>query len=156
MTPEERNDYQSKQYSEAIRYMDNAKDTLRKAGKRTDGHYKDEKYVGSACGIAYLGVLAALDAWLTLKGVTVPKRRKHANINFYLTNVGKLDLKLLSHLNSVYNQLHCEGYYRRETNVKAIEGGFDAAYYIIGKLKPADPRTASKSKRPAAARAGGR
>ncbi len=62
MTPEERTRYQSKEYDEAIRYMDNAKDDLRMAGKRGDGWYKDEKYVRSACGIAYLGVLGALDA----------------------------------------------------------------------------------------------
>ncbi|GBU23204.1 hypothetical protein R80B4_03120 [Fibrobacteres bacterium R8-0-B4] len=144
MTPEELNDYQSKQYDEAVRYMDNAEDTLKKAGKLAYGYYKDDKYVGSACGIAYLGVLVALDAWLTMKGVEIPRRRKHANINFYLTNVGKLDLKLLSHLNTAYNQLHCEGYYRKETSVKVIEGGFDAAYEIIGKIKPADPRPASR------------
>ncbi len=106
MTPEERNSYMSKEYDEAVRYMDNAKEDLRKAGKRNDGLYKDDKYVRSACGIAYLGVLIALDAWLTLKGVEIPKKRNHTNINFYLTNIGKLDIKLLGHLNVAYNLHH--------------------------------------------------
>ncbi|GBU22965.1 hypothetical protein R80B4_02878 [Fibrobacteres bacterium R8-0-B4] len=153
MMSEEQAAYMSKEYDEAIRYMDNAQDTLRRAGKRGDGYYKDEKYVRSACGIAYLGALNALDVWLTLKGVEIPKKKNHTNINFYLTNVGKLDLKLLSYLNAAYNALHLDGYYRRVTNVKIIEGGFDAAYEIIGKIKP-DPRTASR--KPAAARAKGR
>ena len=50
-------------YKEAIRYMDNAKETLLKAGKEDD-IYKDEKYVKTACGIAFNGVLKALDGYL--------------------------------------------------------------------------------------------
>jgi hypothetical protein len=139
MTLVEQNAFLSKQYAEAVRYMDNAKDTLRKTEKQDDGQYKDEKYVRSACGIAYLGVLAALDAWLTLKGVEIPNKKNHTNINFYLTNVGKLDMKLLKHLNSAYNSLHLDGYYRKETSVDIIGGGFKAAYEIIDKIKPENP-----------------
>ena len=139
MTNNEQNLYRSKEYAEAMRYMENAKDTLRKAEKQDDRMYKDVKYVRTACGTAYLGVLLALDAWLTLKGVDIPKKRNHTNINFYLTNVGKLDMKLLDYLNSAYNLLHLEGYYRKETGIKAIENGFDAAYYIIDKIKPENP-----------------
>lgn len=44
--------------------MENATETLKKAGK--DGkYYKDEKYVKTACGTAYNGVLKALDIYLT-------------------------------------------------------------------------------------------
>ena len=139
MTPEEQDRYLSKEYAEAVRYMDNAKETLRKAEKRDDGLYMDEKYVRSACGIAYLGVLVALDAWLTLKGVDIPVKRNHTNINFYLSKVGKLDMKLLDHLNGAYNVLHLDGYYRKVKNVKTIESGFDEAYYIIEKIKPENP-----------------
>ncbi len=35
-------------YAEAIRYMDNAKETLKKAGKDR-GEYADDKYVKTAC-----------------------------------------------------------------------------------------------------------
>jgi len=136
MMTDEQNRYLSKEYAEAIRYMNNAKETLKRSGKRDDGLYKDEKYVRSACGIAYLGVLIALDAWLTLKGVKIPSKRNHTNIDFYLTNISRLDMKLLAHLNSVYNILHLDGYYRKETCIKIIEGGFDRAYYIIDKIKP--------------------
>jgi hypothetical protein len=139
MTNDEQNLYMSKEYAEAMRYMDNAKETLRKAEKQDDGQYKDEKYVRTACGTAYLGVLIALDAWLTLKEVQIPKKRNHTNIDFYLTNVGKLDMKLLKHLNSAYNSLHLDGYYRKETSVDIIGGGFKAAYIIIDKIKPENP-----------------
>jgi len=139
MTNDEQNLFLSKEYAEAIRYMDNAKEILKRAEKQDDGQYKDEKYVRMACGTAYLGVLIALDAWLTLKGVKIPVKRKHTNINFYLTNVGGLDMKMLGHLNSAYNILHLDGYYRKETSIKSIEAGFDEAYYIIGKIKPENP-----------------
>jgi hypothetical protein len=139
MTSEEQNDFLSKQYAEAIRYMDNAEETLKRAVKQDDGRYKDEKYVRSACGIAYLGVLVAVDAWLTMKGVRIPKKRNHTNIDFYLSNVAKLDMKMLDRLNDAYNVLHLDGYYRKVKNIKTIESGFDEAYYIIGKIKPENP-----------------
>jgi hypothetical protein len=139
MTNEEQNLYLSAEYAEAMRYMDNAKETLKRAEKQDDRLYKDEKYVRSACGIAYLGVLVALDAWLTLKGVQIPKKRKHTTIDFYLSNVTKIDKKLLDYLNSAYNVLHLDGYYRKEKTIKVIEGGFDAAYEIIEKIKPENP-----------------
>jgi hypothetical protein len=139
MTIDEQNFYKSKEYAEAMRYMDNAKETLRKAEKQDDGLYKDVKYVRSACGIAYLGVLVALDAWLTMKGVQIPKKRNHTNIDFYLSNLGKLDMKMLDHLNDAYSVLHLDGYYRKVKRVKIIEGGFDAAYEIIDKIKPENP-----------------
>jgi hypothetical protein len=139
MTNEEQNLFLSAEHAEAMRYMDNAKDTLRKAEKQDYGWYKDVKYVRSACGIAYLGVLVALDAWLTLKGVEMPKKKKYATIDFYLYNVAKIDGKVLDYLNSAYNILHLEGYYRKEKGVKIIESGFDAAYRIIEKIKPENP-----------------
>jgi len=136
MTHEEQDLFLSAQYAEANRYMVNAEETLKKAVKQDYGQYKDEKYVRFASGIAYLGVLIALDAWLTQKGVQIPKKRNHTDIDFYLTHVAKLDGKVLSHLNSVYNLLHLKGYYRIETSVSAIKAGFDSAYYIIERIKP--------------------
>ena len=44
---------------EALRYIDNAKETLKKAQKE-NGIYKDKKYVRSASGTAYLGAIIAL------------------------------------------------------------------------------------------------
>jgi len=139
MTHDEQNLYMSAEYAESIRYMDNAKETLKRAEKQDDGWYKDAKYVRTACGTAYLGVLRALDAWLTLKGIEIPKKKKHTTIDFYLSNVAKLDKKMLGYLNTAYNILHLEGYYREETSVDTIESGFKAAYIIIGKIKPENP-----------------
>jgi len=139
MTNEEQNLFLSAEYAEVVRYMDNAEETLKRAEKRDDGWYKDEKYVRTACGIAYLGVLVAVDAWLTLKGVRIPKKRNHTNIDFYLSNIAKLDKKMLDYVNDAYNVLHLDGYYRKVKNIKIIESGFEVAYEIIEKIKPENP-----------------
>jgi hypothetical protein len=139
MTREEQDAVLSVEYAESIRYMDNAKETLKKAEKQDEGYYMDEKYVRTACGTAYLGVLRALDAWLTLKGVQLPDKKKRKTIEFYEYTVAKIDKKMLSRLKSAYNVLHLEGYYRGETSIRVIGGGFDAACYIIDKIKPENP-----------------
>ena len=130
----EQNDIRTAYYNEAIRYMDNAKETLKKAGKEED-IYQDEKYVKTACGIAYCAVLKALDGYLLLKDVKVPKRRK--SIEFYRNNIAKIDRKLMAYLNNTYTILHLDGYYDGIVYVDTISAGFKSAYFIIDKIKPA-------------------
>jgi hypothetical protein len=140
MTPVEQKAFLSKQYAEAIRYMDNAKETLKRAGKQDNNRfYKDEKYVKSACGIAHLGVLIALDAWLELKEIPDPGKKKRKSIGYYTDNIAKIDNKILSTLKAEYDILHLNGYYDGVCLIKAIENGFDLAYEIIEKIKPEHP-----------------
>jgi tetratricopeptide (TPR) repeat protein len=139
MTREEQNAFLSKEYAEAIRYMDNAKETLQKAEKQDNGHYKDEKYVKSACGIAYLGVLRALDAWLNVKGIEFSSKKKQKSIEFYEYTIAQIDKKMLSTLKSAYGALHLSGYYHGVTRISTIKDGFDDAYEIIEKIKPENP-----------------
>jgi len=124
----------SKYYEEAIRYMENAKETLKKAGKEDD-FYQDDKYVKTACGIAYNAVLKALDGYFITKEVKVPKRRK--SIEFYRDNIARIDRKLMAHLNNAYTVLHLDGYYDGNVIVDTINSGFKSAYLIIDKIKPA-------------------
>jgi hypothetical protein len=144
MTREEQDSVLSAEYTEANRYMDNAKETLRKAEKRDDGYYSDKKYVRSACGIAYLGVLSAIEAWLTIKGVPITGKKK--SIDYYTFNVAKIDKKMLDYLNTAYNVLHFEGYSRGETRVETIGSGFNVAYEIIDKIKPENPVEAPETR----------
>ncbi len=123
-----------KYYEEAIRYMDNAKETLKKAGK-VDRFYIDEKYVKTACGTAYNAVLKALDGYLLIKGIEKTKGRK--DIDFYKDAIAKTDKKLLNYVNEAYNSLHLFGYYDGSKDSRIILEGFDLAYVIIEKLKPA-------------------
>jgi hypothetical protein len=120
-------------YKEAMRYIENAEETLEKAGKE-DKYYTDEKYVKTACGTAYSGVLKALDFLFDIKGI--PKKRGRKSIEYYQNVVSKMDKKLLNHLNNAYYILHLDGYYSGITGVKVIEDGFEYAISVIDTLKP--------------------
>lgn len=136
MTVLEQNTIKEKYYKEAIRYINNAKETLKKA-KKEGRYYQDEKYTKSACGIAYLAVLKALDCILELRNIPKPKGKvKRIDIDFYKKNITNIDNKLLDALNNAYKLLHLSGYYDGITSVKVINEGFEEAMEIIDKIKP--------------------
>jgi hypothetical protein len=130
----EQQEIKSKAHAEALRYMENAKEVLQKARKE-DNFYKDTKYVRMACGTAYSGVLLALDAYLQLKDVEMPKKKRRS-IEFYTSHVAQLDKKLLSYVKTVYSILHLLGYYDGIDSAVVVKTGFDYAYQIIDKIKP--------------------
>jgi hypothetical protein len=140
MTMQKQEHIKQKEYALAMRYMANAKDMLKKAG-RGDKLFKDSKYVSTASGAAYKGVLVALDAWLQLKGIELPAegwrgKKKGKSIKFYTENLGKLDKKLLDCLTEVYRALHLSGYYDGALLIGTIDGGFSIAMGIINRIKP--------------------
>ena len=120
-------------YKEAMRYIDNAKDQL-KLARKEDEYYIDEKYVKTACGTAYSGALKALDFLFDIR--KIPNQRRRKSIEYYRTVLGKMDNKLLKHLNTAYNLLHLDGYYDGVTDIKSIDSGFEKAIAIINVLKP--------------------
>ncbi|GHV65334.1 hypothetical protein FACS1894199_05740 [Bacteroidia bacterium] len=134
MSNEEQEGIKQRAYAESMRYMNNAKATLQKARKE-DNYYADKKYVRTACGTAYSGVLLALDTYLELKGVEMPKKKRRS-IKFYTSHVAQLDGKLLNELNTVYEILHLDGYYDGIQKADVIKSGFDSANEIINKIKP--------------------
>ncbi|GHT41862.1 hypothetical protein AGMMS49965_12340 [Bacteroidia bacterium] len=134
MSIEKQEEIKQNAYAEAMRYMSNAKDTLQKARKEDD-YYADKKYVRTACGTAYNGVLLALNTYLELKGVEMPKKKRRS-IEFYTANVAQLDGKLLKELNTVYSILHLDGYYDGVQDAVVVKRGFDVAYDIIERIKP--------------------
>jgi len=123
-----------KYYNEAVRYMDNAKESLKNARKE-DGFYLDKKYVKTACGTAYNGLLVALDGFLQLKDIK-PKAKERKSIEYYQSNITKIDKKMLNYLNSAYEILHLWGYYDGITDAGMVKRGFDLAYTIIEKIRP--------------------
>jgi uncharacterized protein (UPF0332 family) len=136
MSLNEQLEIREKYYSEAIRYMDNAKECLKKA-KKEDDYYNDPKYVRMACGTAYNGVLIALDGFLTLKGIHKSNGKKiRKSIEYYQSNITKIDQKMLNVLNSAYQILHLSGYYDGIVDAIVVKRGFDEAYKIIDKIKP--------------------
>jgi len=134
MVIKEQNRIRTVYYNEAIRYMENARETLKKAGKE-DRFYVDEKYVKTACGIAYNGVLKALDGYLLLKEIEKKKGRK--DIEYYQDAIAKIDRKLLNYINDAYKILHLNGYYDGVKDTRVIAEGFNLSYSIIERIKPA-------------------
>ena len=134
MSVNEQNQIKEKYHGEAMRYMDNAKAYLKNAQKEGN-YYNDVKYVKTACGTAYSGILVALDGFLELKDIkNKGKRRK--SIEYYQENVAKIDRKLLNTLNSAYKILHLLGYYDGIEKVDVVKSGFDEAEKIIKIIKP--------------------
>jgi uncharacterized protein (UPF0332 family) len=118
--------------------MENAREYL-KSAKKEDKMYRDVKYVRTACGTAYNGILIALDGFLILKGVKKPSKKDRKSIEFYQSNLGKLDRKMLTNLNVAYKILHLSGYYDGIADTIVIKRGFDLANTLIEKIKPALP-----------------
>ena len=135
MSAQEQQTVKQKYYTEAIRYMDNAKENLKKAGKEGK-FYQDKKYVKAACGIAYSGLLVAMDGFLILKGIDKPKGKGRKSIEYYQEHIARTDRKMLNSLNSAYEILHLFGYYEGTLNATVVKEGFDIAYSLINKVKP--------------------
>ena len=135
MSIHEQQTVKEKYYSEAIRYMDNAKECLQKARKENDT-YLDKKYIKMACGTAYSGLLVALDGFLILKGVEKPKGKLRKSIEFYQGSLGKIDKKMLNYLNNAYEILHLWGYYDGISDAVVVKRGFEIANTLIDKIKP--------------------
>jgi len=137
LSVQEQQELNEKSYNEAIRYMDNAKGYLKQAQKEGN-FYRDIKYVKTACGTAYSGVLVALDGFLQSKGIHTPDNRKvRKSVEYYQNNLAKLDKKMLDYLISAYKILHLYGYYDGINNVTVVKEGFATAKIIIDKIKPA-------------------
>jgi hypothetical protein len=135
MSIEEQKQVKTKYYNEAIRYMDNAKETLKTAGKDSN-YYIDDKYVKTACGTAYNAVLKALEGYFILKQVKPQKKGSRKDRQYYEKAITEIDKKLLKYFETAYNVLHLNGYYEGETNVSIIQDGIKVAYEIIEKIKP--------------------
>ena len=137
MSIQEQQQAKEKYYSEAMRYMDNAKEYLKNAQKEGN-FYHDIKYVRTACGTAYNGLLIALDCFLILRGMHKPTGKERKSIEYYQKNISRIDKKMLDYLNSAYKILHLSGYYDGINNVTVVREGFDTAKTIIDKIKPAE------------------
>ena len=135
MTIEAQENIKIDAYKEAMRYIANAKEYL--SNSEMEGKfYMDSKYVRGASGIAYSGVLVALDALAELKKIDVLKGEKRKSIVFYRNVVGE-NKKLLKHLDTVYKNLHLGGYYDGNEDSSVIKSGFESAKELIDLVKPA-------------------
>ena len=124
----------------AKRYLENAKEDLKKAGiDKKANRYIDLKYISRASGTAYLGALEALKALFISKNLVSNEelKNKFKKIEeFYkglknIEGLGKDRDLLLALFDDVYNILHLGGYYRELQDKKAIDSGFEKVKKII-------------------------
>jgi hypothetical protein len=122
---------------EALRYLQNAKEILRKAPIE-DGRYADVKYVQEACGVAYLAILKAIDEYLLNKGLN--RKELPKSVDAYRKALQKyLNIhngKLLREFEGIYDELHIAGYYRALlVHVNIVKDALKAAKGFIEKIK---------------------
>jgi len=122
---------------EALRYLQNAKEILRKAPIE-DGRYADIKHVQEACGTAYLAVLKAVDEYLINKGFS--KKELPKSVDGYRGAMQKYlavrDGKLVREFERLYEELHIAGYYRGLLgHVNIVKDALKAAKEFIEKIK---------------------
>lgn len=111
--------------NEAKRYIDNAKQILKEKAHKEDGRYQDKKYVKMAGHTAYSGVLVALDELLG------DKKKGRKSVEWYKSELSKLDKKVMGSFDDVYEILHLSMAYDGNQNAKIAVIGFDEAEKII-------------------------
>tara|TARA_B100002003_G_C13858658_1_gene420502 strand:+ start:64 stop:441 length:378 start_codon:yes stop_codon:yes gene_type:complete len=124
-------------HKEALRYLKNAKDILKKVPIE-DNFYTDIKPVREAFGTAYLAILEAINEALINKGYTrkeLPKSvvglrkalQKHLSIH---------NGKLMRDFERLYDGVHIAGYYRGLIyNKNAVHEYLKSAKAFINKVK---------------------
>jgi hypothetical protein len=122
---------------EALRYVQNAKELLSKSPIENN-RYMDDKYVKSACGVAYLGVLKAIDQYLLSKGIA--KKELPKKVEEYRKALQKyvsvFNGKLLREFEDIYDELHIAGYYRGNLHhVDIVKGALKGAKEFIERLR---------------------
>ena len=122
-------------YTEAYRYLDNAKEILQTKAKKHGKFYEDIKYVRMACNTAYSGLLVALNDFFVQKGIVMPKqkskRKQAVSVDFYKQNLAKMNKTKLKEFNSAYSHLHLYGGYDGELAVTSSKTGLEFAQSII-------------------------
>jgi len=121
---------------ESLRYLHNAKEILNKSPIE-DNIYTDVKDVKTACGLAYLAVLKAIDEYLLNKGLT--KKELPRKVEEYMKAIQRYisvhDGRLLREFDALYDELHIAGYYRGDLrSVEVVKAIFKAAEAFIKRI----------------------
>src|SRR3990167_3550886 len=103
-------------YEEALRYIDNAEDTLKKA-KKVGNVYTDKKYTKSAAGIAYAGIEKAAKWFIKFRGIKIPANSDAVEIKKALA---KIDGKATDLFGNLYSILHIAVYYQDNNDATLI------------------------------------
>ena len=119
----------------AVQEMDKAREILSRANKE-DEFYTNKKPVKKACIMAYRAVKIALDGYFLANGVKLPKSGK--TIDFYRSNISKLNSKLSPYLEGIYTVLYLDCYCDGLKCIDLIKSGIKTANNFIEKIKPVE------------------
>lgn len=112
---------------EARRYVENAKDVIKKANYDTELKiYMDGKYVKMAGNTLWNGCLVALDAVFGIR-----KYKGRPSIDKYKEAAAQRDRKLLATILAGYNTMHLSMGYDGNKDKKVCDAGFENANAII-------------------------
>lgn len=116
---------------EALRYVDNAKEVIKKAVFDSElKMYTDRKYIKMAGNTLWNGCLIALEAVFNIK-----KGKGRPSIEKYQEAAAKRDKTLLAHINNGYEIMHLVMGYDGNKNKKVCDIGFESAKQIISRCK---------------------
>ncbi len=121
-------------YSEAYRYLDNAKELLKEKAGRDNGFYKDKKYVRMAGDTAWKGVLMAVEYWLKEKGIERVKGNR-PDVDWFSAEISKVNRKFNTHFVDAYDILHKSMGYDGVLNSKVVSEGIKEAHDIIARCE---------------------
>jgi hypothetical protein len=122
MTSPKKNQEPLSTYAEAMRYVENAKECLKKAGKE-GSTYNEKKYVRMAGNTLWNGVLVSLEARFPYKG--------RPDIRKYREAVAKLNKSKLKTLNVAYELIHLHMGYDGTLWVPTSRDGIKLAVELI-------------------------
>ena len=116
-------------YKEAHRYFANAQALLKEKAGRENGSFKDRKYVRLAGHSAWMGVLVAVDEYLSSKNIKKERGRKSKE--WYEVKLSRLNKKLNSAFINSYDGLHLTMGYDGNLVVKAAQGFLEEGKKVL-------------------------
>jgi hypothetical protein len=120
-------------YDQALRYIKKAEAELKKSGKDEDGkYYTTKKYVKSAGGIGYAGILEATKQYIVLNGIAINDDTDEKEIKVALA---KLNPKAVEPFNHFYSYLYFSVHLYCNSNVAMLSEVFKEAKEFIALLK---------------------
>ena len=112
---------------ESMRYIDNARDTLKTKAKPVGYFFEDPKYVKAAGHFAYHGVLYALKQ----SGLVQLKKGQRADVKDFQQALANENRKMLHYFNQCYEIFHLQLGYDGVANKKTLPVYFDFAEELI-------------------------
>ena len=123
--------FQHTYYDEAMRYIYNAEELLKKAAPE-EKYYTDLKYLKSAAGTAYAGIEKAAKWYAKLNGIEL----KGKNVEMIKDGLRKINKTVLWDFVALYSEIHIAMYYEDNARIKFVKDSFENAKEFIAYLKP--------------------